>query len=491
LEMPLIDDDLSLGHRLSDQNWCSGGRPRQSSTGLQTQCVSTQVAVIGAGAAGLQAADLLRRARIPHFVLESNARAGGRIYSRQDQGTELGLVIDEGANLINSTDHITLGLLQRFHIPIVQRSPPGADHMVYLFDDQIFSQAEMEMRLFRGNQAALWWLNREQRARQLGEDHALLQRLTDTSISNYLRDLGAGRLLTRLLQSFFWSEYGKLLPELNAHVLHDYFAIDFSKRHFKLIPYTDEAYTVPLGTGQIAVELERLNRSQILYEHTVTGVHSRDDKRLEITCSTPERQLQVVADFVLFSAPLHAISSMIIDVEELDCAALQQAREASYASGVKLHLKFRLGFHDLYKWQGIFITDTGEQIWVSSLGQPSGAGLLTVLTGPMPTGKAAVNARVRRLLPQLERLAPGLSALYAGVERTDAPKSYSGALRPGETNQLGINADHVRWITIGEASGGELQGYLEGALASATRRTKQLIAKLKLGQRQELLSATR
>ena len=471
-----MDHDRSPGGRSA-----AGLRSKMmASRKVQTQITSTQVAVIGAGAAGLQAADLLRRAHVPHVVLESKGRAGGRIYSRADLGTGLDLVLDEGANLINSTDRVTLGLLRRFHIPFVQGTPPGTDHMIYFFDDQILNQAEIEARLFRSNPVALWKLNRDQQVRQMGENQSLLRHLTDRSISDYLRELGADRLLTRLLDSFFWSEYGKLLPDLNAHVLHDYFAVDYGRRRFKLIPYTDEAYTVPRGTGQIAVELERLNHDEIRCEHTVTAVRSRGDTHhFQITCATPEHHVHVLADYILFSVPLHAISDIDIDVEELDRAALRQARGATYASGVKLHLKFRPAFHDVYKFPGIFVTDTGEQIWVSSLGQRSGAGLLTVLTGPMPEDEAAVTARVERLLSQLDRLAPGVSALYVGFERTDAPKSYSGALRPGETNQLRINTDHGRWITIGEASGGALQGYLEGALASATWRTKQLIAKLK------------
>ncbi len=47
--------------------------------------------------------------------------------------------------------------------------------------------------------------------------------------------------------------------------------------------------------------------------------------------------------------------------------------------------------------------------------------------------------------------------------------SYSGSLHPGEVAHLAIHDGGTRWATIGEASSGELQGYLEGALRTAEK----------------------
>ena len=37
-------------------------------------------------------------------ILEAATSRGGRVFSRMEQVSDLGLVLDEGANLINSTD---------------------------------------------------------------------------------------------------------------------------------------------------------------------------------------------------------------------------------------------------------------------------------------------------------------------------------------------------------------------------------------------------
>jgi hypothetical protein len=96
-----------------------------------------------------------------------------------------------------------------------------------------------------------------------------------------------------------------------------------------------------------------------------------------------------------------------------------------------------------------------------------GARLLTVQPGPQPEGRAEADEHAGRVLQMLDRICPHLSDHYVGVERSDAPMSYSGSLRPGEVAHLAIHDGGARWITIGEASSVELQGYLEGALRSA------------------------
>ena len=157
---------------------------------------------------------------------------------------------------------------------------------------------------------------------------------------------------------------------------------------------------------------------------------------------------------------------MDVLVEGLTDIELSDARGATYARGTKLHLKFKAGFHEFYDDAGILLTDTGEQIWISSTGQGD-AGLLTVLTGPIQEGGEAVMDQVKRVIAAIDAIAPGLAGHFAGFEYSEAPTSYSGSLRPGEFPHLTIHEGGPRLTMVGEASSLELQGYLEGALRSA------------------------
>jgi len=433
---------------------------------LRRQETDTEVLIIGAGMAGLYTAYRLKQSNVTFSVLESEDHAGGRVFSRPERHSHLGLTLDEGANLINSTDTLAIRLMNNFGISYVRRLKPGSDSMHYLVDGKEYDQGKMDQLLFSESGAAINRILEDQQIWRQDHDRETDPKFIDESIAFYLARCGAGPLLCGTLKSFFWSEYGRRLEELNLYVFFDYLEIDLTCPCFQLIPNVDEAYTVPGGTAQIARNLEESCRGSIAYGRRVVSVCEADgvitvehagSDGMTAVCSTRH---------VFFAAPLHSLKHIKVLAAGISERALAQARTATYARGTKLHLKFMEGFHDRYKFTGILLTDTGEQIWPSSLGQ-GGAGLLTVLTGPLPEGRASAVEHTGRLLKALDRVYPGLSELFVAMERTDAPMSYSGSYRPGETAHLDINDGGLHWTTIGEASSPELQGYLEGALRTA------------------------
>ena len=433
--------------------------------------------VVGAGAAGLFAADLLNRAQMSIVILEASDHSGGRVQSRRELGSELGLILDEGANLINSTDTLAIGLLDRFDISYVRRLPRNVDHMHYIFKGKIYHQAAMQDMLFEQNALALGHLADDQDLWSWAAQRDTDPRFINESIAEYLERIDASPSLVTLLDSFFWSEYGRKLEELNLHVLFDYLRIDLRNRTFTLIPSADEAYTVPGGTGQLIAAFQGGLADHIKFRRRVFRINDRLKDRVIVECHNAQGQIESYeGDAVIFAAPLHSLATIAVSVSGLKPESLAKARAATYAIGTKLHLKFSKGFHQHYKFRGIVLTDGGEQIWPSDTGQGA-VGLLTVLTGPISASPEALRLRVKDVLAKLEVAAPGCSQYFVGVERSDAPLSYSGSLRPGEPAHLSIHAGTERWFTVGEASGGELQGYLEGAFRSAERETTRLIAR--------------
>ena len=428
--------------------------------------METEALIVGAGAAGLYAADQLRRAGISFILLESQSHAGGRVYSRPEANSQLGLVLDEGANLINSTDTLAIKLMNRFGISYVRRLKPGADGMHYVYDGREFDQAQMAQALFTSNPAAMEKIAMGRELWCTDDDPANDPRFINESIASFFARIEADGMLEIMMRSFFWSEYGRRLEDLNLHVLFDYLVVDNAAKTFGLIPNVDEAYTVPGGLDQITDELEAQLHDHIRYERWVTRIEDDNSDHVHVEARTPIGVETYRARVLFFAAPLHSLKKIDVAVEGLSHAALEEARSSTYARGTKLHLKFKPGFHKLYRYSGILLTDTGEQIWLSSTGQ-GGAGLLTVLTGPVDAGEATTDRKVQDILRMLDHIVPGLGKQFVGVERSEAPMSYSGALRPGEDGDLEINHGGRRWITIGEAASRELQGYLEGALRSA------------------------
>ena len=89
---------------------------------------AADVLVVGAGAAGLAAADALSRAGRSVVILEARDRIGGRCWTRHLPG--LGIPVELGAEFIHGEAEATYALLHRARIPSVmanreQRSPRG------------------------------------------------------------------------------------------------------------------------------------------------------------------------------------------------------------------------------------------------------------------------------------------------------------------------------------------------------------------------------
>jgi monoamine oxidase len=104
------------------------------------------VAIIGAGAAGLAAADVLARAGKSVLVLEARDRIGGRCWSLRDP--ELQVPVELGAEFIHGRPHATFSLLARAGMAAVDRTGDGwyAERGVLKPMGEIFSEIRQAMR---------------------------------------------------------------------------------------------------------------------------------------------------------------------------------------------------------------------------------------------------------------------------------------------------------------------------------------------------------
>lgn len=86
---------------------------------LATQPTRGTVIIVGAGMAGLAAARQLRASGHQVVVLEGNARAGGRVYTKRLEGDGLAAVADLGGSILTGIDGNPLAVLARqLHIPL-------------------------------------------------------------------------------------------------------------------------------------------------------------------------------------------------------------------------------------------------------------------------------------------------------------------------------------------------------------------------------------
>jgi len=112
-----------------------------------------QVAIIGAGAAGLYAADILTAKGIKVFILEASGEIGGRIRSLRNQTNYLEVYgqdkpfefssdfpIELGAELFYGSDSIWGKSVQNYNIPTIDLTATGVDR--YILNNTAKSEAE-------------------------------------------------------------------------------------------------------------------------------------------------------------------------------------------------------------------------------------------------------------------------------------------------------------------------------------------------------------
>jgi len=89
----------------------------QQTGGLQRQGRAKKIVILGAGLAGLAAAEELSKAGHTVIVLEARNRPGGRVYTLREPFTD-GVYSEAGAGRIPGTHALTLQYVQRFNLQL-------------------------------------------------------------------------------------------------------------------------------------------------------------------------------------------------------------------------------------------------------------------------------------------------------------------------------------------------------------------------------------
>ena len=354
-----------------------------------------RIAIVGAGAAGLNAAYKLKKAGLNATIYEGSNRTGGRMFTARDLLGD-GLTTELGGEFIDSNHVEMLNLMTEFGLERLDTRAPETASMkpeTYFINGRHYTHAQA-VRAF----API--------AKRLFEDYDALgevvnyqtegggSALDKQSIAQYLDTVGVTGWMRELIDVAYVTEYGLENSEQSA--LNFLFLIGTGDLEdpatFALLGESDERYKVRGGNQQIVDELARRLPGQIRPLHRLEAIRSRGEG-FTLTFQTEGKTIDEQADVVLLTVPFSILRDVKMQIE-LPALKTRAIRELGYGANAKVLVGFNSRPWEKLGYSGATYSDEPFQLaWANSFLQPGTAGGLTLYSG----GKLAHDAgAVRR-----------------------------------------------------------------------------------------------
>lgn len=378
-----------------------------------------QIAIVGAGIAGLVTAMRLRDAGIDAVIYESSARVGGRMHSERTywgdgQHTEwCGAMVD--------SLHVNIRhLARRFGLPLldtIAARPPHARDTCYL-DGAYYPMSDADRdfaKIYPIMQTQLGKLNE---TTTYANATAEARRLDAISLHDWVVRYvpgGPASRLGRLIEAAYWNEYGRDARELSAVNLVVQLGDqrEYAANHeMNVLGYSDQKYIFAAGSQALPEAIANsLPAGSIRFGHRLLAIERRPTGTYDLSFSVGSATEKVTADRVVLAVPFIVLRGLDYSGAGFDAAKTRAIDRLGYGYHTKLHLQF-----DRRAWmgRGRWPQPTSGQIWTTlpvqsaldfSLGQPGRDGLLEVFTaGPaamidtpaIPYARVADSPAVRR-----------------------------------------------------------------------------------------------
>ena len=471
-----------------------------------------EIAIIGAGIAGLSAALTLQDAGLSCTIYEASNRTGGRMHS--DTTTWADGMVSEWCGEFIDSDHKTIQqLVRRFGLETTdlgQRRKDRTQSVMYLF-------------------------NRYYEAEELARDFEALASIIQPQVqeagfpTTHTHFTETGYRLDHLsvydwIEQYIKGGHNVPLGHFLDFACTGYFGLDTPMQSslnlvymFGLWTQEEEEDAGPMqGSCKIVGGNEQLPRAiarslpqeSIHLNHQLVAIKRNSNDSITLTFATGNGFLEIHCEHAILALPFSTLRR--VDYRQAGFDALKQTAitQLGYGTISKLILQFdRPYWYQDGPWprstNGFIITDLDIQtLWDASLGQTGSSGLLVDYTsghrGAAYTPPAAysttadsesIQVYAQRCLEQLERVFPGISAHYIGRAALSYPTGDPHLLgsyacwRVGQYTSFG-GYEGVRQGAIhfaGEHCSVEAQGFMEGGAREGIRAAREILQDYRQG----------
>lgn len=434
-----------------------------------------QVAVIGAGMAGLHCAYRLQQAGMQVSVYEASDRAGGRMWTARGMFPE-GQVCELGGELIDSDHRFIHALCGELGLTLDDRSagvPAGYVADTWFIAGVAVSEATVVAQFTQVAAAMHADLS------AADHDDAEFDRLDRMSLAAWLE--------LRVPQAQF--------PELHAILINAYrgeFGLECEQQSalnliyligsdapdpFRIFGKSDERYHVHGGNDLITSGVRDRIASLIQYDARLIAAASAGNDGFELRFARKNGSgFAARADRVVFALPFSTLRQ--VDLAQLPLSKHKRTviAQLGYGTNAKVMAAFRTrSWLKQHNASGSVTSDLPfQQTWDTSIGQAGEHGLLTNFLGGEQGERSqdgTAEQWFQRLLPDLERVFPGIAGEYVAgsAVRMHWPSyphsrgSYT-CYRPGQWSFWGSEGLREGKLHFcGEHCSVNFQGWMEGA----------------------------
>lgn len=451
-----------------------------------------EVAIVGAGIAGLTAAWRLRQAGVRVRVYEAQSRIGGRMLSLRDHFPG-GHVIELGGELID-TGHVRIrALAAEMGLALDDLLDGDGDHDTWFFEGRAIGEREI-VEAFVPVAVAI-----ERDLALLGDDaldyhgadpatfvHA--QALDGLSIAQWLDRNGVGGWLRKLLDVAYTTEMGLEIDQQSALNLLTFIGTE-DRDVFQVFGSSDERFHVRGGNDLIPQRVAAKVADAIETGSVLEAVRGNGDG-YTLSFRRDGATHDVRARQVILALPFTLLRKVRLDAE-LPAVKRRSIEQLAYGTNAKLMIGYDRPVWRAHGANGASMSDLAYQTtWDTSRKQGGTGGVLTNFTGGrhgIELGTGTAKQQADAATAALEQVFPGVASARAGMRevRFHWPShpwslgSYA-CLRPGDwTGIRGAMGESVGGLHFaGEHCAPETQGFMEGGCESGETAAAAVLAAL-------------
>lgn len=445
-----------------------------------------EVAIVGAGIAGLTVAWRLRQQGVRVRVYEAQNRIGGRMLSLRNHFAG-GQVIELGGELIDTGHAHIRKLAGELGLTLDDLLDGDGDHDTWFFDGRHVGEAEI-VRAFVPVAAAI---ERDLAAAGDGDydntnENPKFRELVELSITQWFDRNGVNGWLRKLLDVAYTTEMGLEIDQQSALNFLTFIGTG-DKDAFRVFGESDERFHVRGGNDLIPRGLAAKLADAIEPGHVLEAVRGDADGYV-LSFRKGESSREVRAGQVVLALPFTLLRKVRLDIE-LPERKRRAIADLAYGTNAKLMIGFEQRTWRTHGANGASMSDLAYQTtWDTSRKQAGSAGVLTNFTGGrhgIALGQGTPKQQAEAAVRDLERVFPGIAAARgnAAEARMHWPSnpwvlgSYA-CLRPGDWSVLGgavreaVGGLHF----AGEHCAVEAQGFMEGGCESGELAARAVLA---------------